>query len=78
MTGQRLMWILWPSFLFACLLEALVFVVVDPGDLRWPGLLLDWPPQATYSLAFFIFWIATASSSALSLFLAFGTAEPPE
>jgi hypothetical protein len=29
--------ILWPSFLAACLLEFMVFAIVDPAELHWPG-----------------------------------------
>ena len=34
---QRALTILWPAFLMAGVLEMLVFVVVDPSDLRWFG-----------------------------------------
>ncbi len=78
MTNQRLMWILWPSFLLACVLEALVFAAVDPSDLHWAGRSLDLPPQAVYTWAFFVFWSITAASSALTVFLALRPDEPIE
>jgi hypothetical protein len=50
------MWITWPAFLAACLLEVLVFAVVDPADLTWSGQFLGWSRHAVYTSAFFAFW----------------------
>ena len=48
----------------------LVFALVDPGDLRWfGGEALDLSPRAVYTLAFFVFWGATAVAGALTLML---------
>ncbi len=35
MWTQRLMWIAWPAFMVAGILEMLVFAMVDPQDLHW-------------------------------------------
>ncbi len=35
MLAQRLMWIAWPAFLVAGVLEMLVFAVVDPQEMQW-------------------------------------------
>ncbi len=68
---RRTLSILWPAFLMAGVLEALVFVVVDPGELHWfGGIVIDWPPQAVYSVAFLIFWLVIAAAGALSALLA--------
>lgn len=56
MLSQRIMWITWPAFLVACVLEALIFVLVDPQDLHWFGQSLPLSPQGVYTLAFFVFW----------------------
>ena len=72
---QRALRILWPAFLGAGVLEALVFAVVDPHDLHWFGLSLDLPRQAVYTLGFFAFWTITASSSALTILLAMPSGE---
>ncbi len=69
MFSQRVMWILWPSFLLAGVLEMLVFSLVDPHDLHWPAMLQDLSRQAVYTLGFFAFWAATAASSALTVLL---------
>ena len=64
------MMIVWPAFLSAGLLEALVFVVVDPADLHWfGGPSVDWSAQAVYSVTFLIFWVAIATSTAASALL---------
>ena len=67
---QRLMWIAWPAFLMAGLMEMLVFAVVDPQDLQWFGQPLALSRQGVYTLAFFAFWVITMCGSALSTLLA--------
>lgn len=67
--GKLLMTILWPAFLAACMLELLVFGLVDPEDLRWFG---DGPlhtRQAIYALAFAAFWAVAIGSSAMTSLL---------
>lgn len=70
MLQQRLMWIAWPAFLVAGVLEVLVFAMVDPQDLQWFGQPLDWSRQAVYTVAFFVFWGITMVSSTLTTLLA--------
>jgi uncharacterized membrane protein YcfT len=61
----------WSSFLMAGVLEALVFAVVDPHELRWFGAApVDWPVQAVYTVSFLIFWGVTALAGSLTLLLA--------
>lgn len=62
--------VVWPAFLAACLLEALVFAVVDPGELHWLGRSLQLPYQGVYTVAFFCFWLIAMACSALVLWLA--------
>ena len=69
MWTQRLMWIAWPAFLMACGIEMLVFAVVDPEDLQWFGQPLALSRQGVYTLAFFLFWILTMASGALTTLL---------
>lgn len=67
---QRVLTILWPAFLMAGVLEMLVFVVVDPNELRWfGGEALDWSTQAVYTVTFLIFWGVIAIAGALSALL---------
>lgn len=75
MWTQRLMWIAWPAFLVAGVLEMLVFAMVDPSDLHWFGEPLGLPREGIYTLAFFLFWVMTAASSALTTLLSFSPFE---
>ena len=66
---SRLMWIGWPAFLAACVLELLVFAMVDPLELHWAGQHLGWSRQAVYTAAFFSFWAVSLGACALSTLL---------
>ena len=70
MLSKRLMWIAWPAFLMAGILEVLVFGMVDPQDLQWFGHPLELSRQSVYSLAFFVFWVIAMLSSGLTTLLA--------
>ena len=70
MLKQRLMWIVWPAFLMAGVLEMVVFAMVDPQDIHWFGAPLEWSRQAIYTMAFFAFWAVAALSSGLTTLLA--------
>ncbi len=69
MLAQRLMWIAWPAFLLAGVIEMLVFALVDPQNLQWFGQPLALSREAVYTLAFFIFWLLAMASSALTTLL---------
>ena len=77
--------ILWPAFLTAGVLDALVFAVLDPRELRWfGGALIGWTPVAVHSVTFLIFWAGVSAAAAMTALLllsdaevnAFGTASP--
>jgi len=70
MRTRRLMWIVWPAFLVAGLLETLVFALVDPQDLHWAGQALPLSSQGIYTVAFFVFWALAMVASALTAVLA--------
>jgi hypothetical protein len=65
-------WVLvvWPAFVTACLLEALVFSVVDPAEVHWPGYAVQPSRQGVYTLAFFSFWLISMVCSGLACWLA--------
>lgn len=67
MAAQRITSVVWSGFLGACLLEGLVFAVVDPLALHWLGEPLAWSRQGVYSLAFFAFWAVAALVGGLAL-----------
>jgi hypothetical protein len=55
--------VLWPAFFAAGVLEMVVFAFVDPGDLSLlGGARLEWPRQAVYTIAFFVFWAIVAAA----------------
>lgn len=65
------MWIAWPAFLVAGVVEMVVFAFVDPQQLHGlNGEPLEFSRPAVYTLAFFAFWVATMASSALTTLLA--------
>jgi hypothetical protein len=70
MLAQRWMWIAWPAFLVAGVMEMLVFALVDPQELHWAGRPLELSSSAVYTLAFFVFWGLAMASSALTTMLA--------
>lgn len=84
MKNHQLMGIVWPAFLAACLLELLVFALVDPQDLHWSGQPLGLSRMGVYTAAFFAFWAISAVASAMTLLLGKSPAEingcpvPPE
>lgn len=75
MWTNRLMWIVWPAFLTAAVLEMLVFAMVDPQDLHWFGQPLGWSRQGIYTVAFFVFWAVTLVSGGLTTLLAMSSLE---
>lgn len=67
---KRLMWIAWPAFLMAGILEIAVFAMIDPQDLHWFGQTVPLSSAGVYTVAFFVFWVVTMVSSALTTLLA--------
>lgn len=65
---KRVIWVMWPAFLMAGMIEALVFAFVDPQDLQFVSA-MHWSRNATYSIAFLAIWAAVSVSSALTLLL---------
>lgn len=61
--------LIWPAFLTACLLEMLVFAVVDPGEIHFPAGFFHTTRLAVYTLAFFVFWTVGMGCSAMVLWL---------
>lgn len=65
----RLMWIAWPAFLAAAVLEMMVFAVLDPDTLALFGEAANWSRYTVYTATFFIFWVTMMASSALTTML---------
>lgn len=70
-SGNARRWalVIWPAFLAACILEALVFSMVDPGEVHWPVQVSPVARQGVYTVAFFCFWLVSAACSYLALWL---------
>ena len=69
MWTQRLMWIMWPAFLAAGVMEMLVFAAFDPQDLQWLGQGVELSRTSVYSLAFFAFWAVFIAAGYLTTLL---------
>lgn len=69
MWTQRLMWIAWPAFLMAGVLEMVVFAFVDPQALHWFDEPMQVSRQAVYTVSFFVFWAIVMVASALTTLL---------
>lgn len=65
------MWMVWPAFLMAAVMEVVVFSLVDPSELHWLGHDLGWSRYGVYSIAFLFFWGVISLSSAITLWLSF-------
>lgn len=69
MVAQRWMWIAWPAFLAAAVMEMLVFAFVDPLELHLAGEPIAWSRNAVYTASFFMFWAVAMFSSMLTTML---------
>lgn len=72
---KRLMWIIWPAFLMAGVIEILVFSMIDPEDMHWFGHQLEFSRQGIYTVSFFAFWVITSMGGALTAVLALSPSE---
>lgn len=64
-----LMWVLWPSFLGACVLEMLIFAFINPADLSITHAPQNWSATGVYSVSFFVLWVVTLACSATTAWL---------
>ena len=72
---QKLIQVLWPSFIVAGIAEIVFFTVINPQELYLFGQAVDFSEIATYSIGFFAFWLICAASSLITLFFQQGSAE---
>lgn len=78
MKSRKWMWVAWPAFLVAGLLEMVVFALVDPEDMHWFGHAFPLSRQGIYTVSFFVFWLFAMVSSGLTVLLAVPPAEVNE
>ncbi len=74
--AQRLIWILWPSFLVGGIGEIIFFSLFDPLELPFSDAFIPFSDKPlgehrliVYSVGFLIFWLFAAASSAFTCFL---------
>jgi hypothetical protein len=67
-SAQRLINILWPSFIAAGVATAVFFTLFDPMELHVLGHHVEVGRTAAYSVGFFGFWLLGALSSGLTCF----------
>lgn len=70
MWSQRMMWVLWPAFLGACVLELVVFALLDPGSLHGVERQAEASNLAVYTVSFFVFWLICIAVGTLTVSLA--------
>lgn len=68
--AQRIMWVLWPSFLAAAAATGVFFSLFDPQEFWLLGEHLEISRLGAYTIGFFGFWGVGIGSSALTVFLA--------
>lgn len=61
--------VLWPAFLMAGVLEAVIFAQVDPSDL-WVSEHLGLSRQGIYTLSFLVLWLVISIAASISVLLA--------
>ncbi|MHB8747118.1 MAG: hypothetical protein ACYC7I_11445 [Gammaproteobacteria bacterium] len=65
---QKVIAVLWPSFLTAGLATALFFAAFDPQELLGRTRFADATRLTAYSVGFFLFWLLTAGSCVLTCY----------
>lgn len=65
---QKVIQVLWPSFIVAGLVEVVFFTVINPRELYLFGEPVYLDPLATYSIGFFAFWLICAASSLTTVY----------
>lgn len=69
MWTRRWMWIAWPAFVAAGVMEMLVFAAFDPQDMQWLGQGVELSRTGIYSLAFFVFWAVLMAAGYVTVLL---------
>ncbi len=67
-TIQRIMAVLWPSFLTSGIATGIFFTLFDPLDLIHIAGLPEISRMGAYTIGFFLFWLLTAGTCALTCY----------
>ena len=65
---QRIIAVLWPSFLTSGIATGAFFTLFDPLDLIHVAGLPELSRMGAYSIGFFLFWLLTAGTCALTCY----------
>jgi len=65
---QRVIAVLWPSFLTSGFATGLFFTAFDPIDLMMISGQVEISRMGVYSIGFFLFWLLTAASCGLTCY----------
>jgi hypothetical protein len=65
---QKVIAVLWPSFIMAGVATVLFFAAFDPAGLLRDTRFADASRLAAYTVSFFLFWLLTASSCLLTCY----------
>jgi hypothetical protein len=65
---QRIIAVLWPSFLTSGVATGLFFTAFDPLDLTMLTGHIDISRMGVYSIGFFMFWLLTSGTCALTCY----------
>lgn len=68
---QRIVAVLWLSFLMAVIATGVFFSTIDPMELKYCVPFPEVDRTEAYSIGFLLFWLLTASSSLLSVFFTY-------
>ena len=74
--SQRIISILWPSFLTAAAATVLFFALFDPRELLAYTEFADISRVGAYTVGFFLFWLLTSTSSTLTAYFQRPTRTP--
>lgn len=77
-TTQKVIAVLWPSFLTAGVATILFFTAFDPQLLMAVGGYETISPLGGYTIGFFLFWLLTASTCVLTCYFQRPCHEPTE
>ena len=65
---QRVIAVLWPSFLMSGVATGVFFTLIDPLELMILSERPEMSRMAVYSIGFFMFWLLTSSTCALTCY----------
>ena len=75
MGARRWVWIVWPAFLSAAVMEMLVFASFHPQDILWLAGVGGLSPLTVYTVAFFAFWAIFSVAGYVTVLLSLSAAD---